>query len=216
MLLIGHKLFTLLVDSLAAVDKGALTEADESAYADAAVRTSASRWATEAAPAPVQPKAGLAIVTNPGQPGETCVSLIDARHDESHALLRRCTYGVVWTPSVAVNPSGTALALAVQPLATWRELWVFHRRGGAWIADVLPAATGTPELGVIEFAGWVPGGTHLLAARDARIDGRFRRSFEMVRIDTLVTEKRADRPDALSAFQRWQDPRWKRQTVSLR
>ena len=81
----------------------------------------------------------------------------------------------------------------------------------------LPASTGEPELGVIEFAGWVPGGTtQLLVAREARVDGRFQRSFELLRLDTLATVKHADRPEALSSFQRWQDPRWRRLTVSLR
>lgn len=113
-----------------------------------------------------------------GPPGETCVALVDARHGAAEPLLRRCTWGIVWTGSASVSPSGHALALAVQPLPSWRELWVFRR--------------------------------------DAKIDGRFRRSFELVRIDTLVTEKRADRPESLAAFRRWQDPRWTRQTVALR
>jgi hypothetical protein len=104
----------------------------------------------------------------------------------------------------------------VQPLATWRELWLFHRTPQGWSVDVLPPANGDPQLGVIEFAGWVPDGKHLLAAREAQVDGRFRRSFELVRIADLASEKRAEQPQALSIFYRWQDAAWKRQSPILR
>ena len=58
---------------------------------------------------------------------------------------------------------------------------------------------------MLEFAGWTPDGTRLLAAREARVDGRFRRSFEVLRVDTLAVVKRADSPAALSLFTRWQE-----------
>ncbi|HJW10406.1 MAG TPA: hypothetical protein VJ598_01385, partial [Albitalea sp.] len=204
--------------SLAAVNKSELGDGDDAAYNDAAVRASASRWASESTPALAAGTrvAKLGVVMSVGQPGQTCIALVDATHDAANPLLQRCTYGTVWAASASANPAGNALALAVQPLATWRELWVFHRRGAAWVVDVLPPSAGDPELGVIEFAGWVPGGKQLLAAREARVNGRFKRSFEVIRIDTLATVKRADTPNALSAFSHWQDPQWKAQTLSLR
>ncbi|WP_442909251.1 hypothetical protein [Ideonella sp. BN130291] len=202
------------LQSLAEVVKAQLTDDDQWAYNDAAVRVGASRWAGAAA---ATSKGRLAIATSAGQqPGETCVALTDAQHDAAHPLLRRCTYGTVWTASASVSADGSALAVAVQPLATWRELWVFHRNREGWTVDTLPPATGDTQLGVVEFAGWVPGGGRLLAAREAKVDGRFKRSFEVIRLDTLVAEKQADKPDSLSTFYRWQDAGWKRQTVMLR
>jgi len=62
----------------------------------------------------------------------------------------------------------------------------------------------------------VPGGTQVLVAREARGEGRYRRNFELVRLDTLATVRQAGDPGLLGAFQRWQDPSWRRQTLSLR
>jgi len=38
----------------------------------------------------------------------------------------------------------------------------------------------------------------------------------VIKLDTLAVQKQADRPESLSAFNRWQDPLWKQQTVSVR
>ena len=78
------------------------------------------------------------------------------------------------------------------------------------------AVDAAPELGYAEFAGWVPGGKQMLVVREARGEGRLKRSFEVVRLDTLATERQASEPSVLAPFQRWQDAAWKQETVSLR
>ncbi len=201
------------MQALAGVNKAELSDDDSYAYSEAAVRANASRWAVDQ-PLPGKPK--LAVALSPGQPGETCIALTDERHDAAHPLARRCTYASVWPASARASADGSALALAVQPLAAWRELWVFHRTGNDWVVDVLPPAASDSQLGVIEFAGWVPGGERLLVAREAKVDGRIKRSFEVLKLATLETEKQADKPESLSLFYRWQEAAWKRQSPILR
>ncbi len=207
---------TRAVQELAAINKSELADTDTSAYSDAAIRVGASRWAAEPAPTPVDKLSRLSVHLSPGQPGETCVHLVDAKHDAKNPLLTRCTYGVVWAASAMAHPRGNALALAVQPLESWREMWVFQQGETGWSVNVLPPAADNPELGYIEFAGWVPGTSQILAAREVKADGRFKTSFEVLRAATLEVEKQADKPANLSTFYRWQDPVWKGTTISLR
>lgn len=200
---------------LGGVGKTELPEADAPAYADAAMRVGATRWAAlPAVTAPVGPRPSVATV--PGQPGETCVLLVDAKNGVDKPLARRCTYALVWPQSASLNREGTALALAVQPMEAWRELWLFRKEAGGWTVSVLPPAASAPELGYAEFAGWVPGGKQLLVAREARALDKLKRSFEVLRLDTLSAERQAADPSVLGPFQRWQDAGWKRATVSLR
>ncbi len=209
--------------ALVGIDKGELAEGDRAAYSEAAMRVSASRWASAApvaagaaaAPAAVSGKRPR-VVTVPGEPGETCVLLVDGKNGPVNPLARRCTYSIVWTASATLNREGTALALAVQPTDSWREMWIFHKSGARWTVRVLPPAATAPEIGYAEFAGWVPGGGQVLVAREASGGGRHRRNFELVRLDTLAPVRQASDPDALGAFRRWQDPAWKRETLSLR
>jgi hypothetical protein len=206
------------LDELAAIDKSELMESDAPAYSDAAIRVGASRWAASPG-APVtatRAPTKLAVVTTPGEPGETCIHLVDPKHDAKSPLFTRCTYGIVWSASASGSRDGTALALAVQPLDTWREMWVFRQTAEGWGVDVVPPGLDATTLGYVEFAGWVPGGTYLLAAREIKADGRYKLSFETLRMATLQVERWADKPGSLSLFYRWQDPLWKGQTVSVR
>ncbi len=209
---------TRAVEALAAVDRDALAETDLAAYSDAALRVGASRWAAEAGADPVGklPPNKLALRVAPGKPGETCVLLVDARHDGQAPLLRRCTYGVVWPASAEANARGSALALAVQPLDTWRELWVFRLKPGGWTVDVLPPAARDPGLGYVEFAGWGKHKEHLLAAREVKLGARYKRSFEVLSLNTLDTLREAQQASALSEFYRGQSANWKSRTVALR
>jgi len=56
----------------------------------------------------------------------------------------------------------------------------------------------------------------MLVAREYRDGARIKRSFELVRLDTLESERRAPAANQVAGFERWQDPVWKRVTVSQR
>jgi hypothetical protein len=201
-------------DELLGIEKGELADEDQRAYAEAAVRVGSTRWAGDAIATVT--KTRLGVVTQPGSPGETCILLTDAKHDVKDPLFRKCTFGTVWTASANVNPSATAMTLAVQPLDAWLELWVFAKGPNGWSVMALPPTVSAPDVGYVEFAGWVPGGKQVLVAREAREEGRWKRRFEVLRLDTLATVRYADKPEALSVFYRWQSPGWKARTVSLR
>src|SRR5882724_10665498 len=179
-------------------------------YVDAVLRVSAIRWAG-ALPAP-QP-GPLTLSAAPGDPGQTCVALEDA-HRPRAAIIRRCTYGMVRMASIQAIPQGPAVVLAVQPLESWRELWVFHERAGSWTIDVISPGLDNPEEGYVDFAGYAPGTRRLLIAREVKDHGRFRRSFEELRLDDLALVRQASRPDLLRDFGRWQDITWRRDTLA--
>ena len=205
------------LEALAGIARSELADDDQSTYTDAAMRVGASRWAAEPVFAPAA--TGLHIATQAGAPGETCVLLLDAKHDATHALARRCTFATVWTASARANANSTALTLAVQPLDTWRELWMFRATASGWTVQVLPPATEAGGVGYVEFAGWVPATGEVLAAREVRdpLHGnRLARTYELLDGRTLATERVADAPASLKAFYRFQDPAWRRVTVSLR
>jgi hypothetical protein len=181
-------------------------------YVDAVLRVSAIRW-TGALPAP---QAGpLTLSAAPGDPGQNCIALEDARRPRGATLIRRCTYGIVRTASIQAIPQGPALVLAVQPLESWRELWVFHERAGSWTIDVLSPGLDDPEEGYVDFAGYSPGTRRLLIAREVKDRGRFRRSFEELRLDDLALVRQASSPELLRDFGRWQDVAWRRDTLAL-
>jgi hypothetical protein len=192
-------------------------------YLDALFRVGAIRWARET-PA-VQDGAFIVSVAS-GDPGQTCVSVHDARHRTSPVglgapglgapLLRRCTYGIVWLASLHAIARTPALVLAVQPMDGWLELWVLHERSGAWTVDVLAPAAEDPELGYVEFAGFTADSRRLLVVREAKEHGRFQRHFEELRLDDLAIARQASTPDGLRDFGRWQDVTWRRDTLALR
>jgi hypothetical protein len=205
------------LDDLARVNKEELTDDDRRVFADAAMRVNASRWAAlPLAAAPKKEGDRPRIVLAGGQPGETCVALVDAKHDAAHALARRCTYGIVWEGSATLNREGNALAVGVQHTEAWREMWMFRKSGAGWTVTSLPPAATNPGVGYAEFAGWVPGGKQVLVAREASGEGKYKRSYELMRVDTLATVGQATDPALLPVFQRWQDPQWKQASLGAR
>jgi hypothetical protein len=199
------------VTELASVNKAELSDNDTLDYAEAAVRTSAGRLSIATASNAKQ--AALSIQTSSGEPGQTCVELMSGK---TSTKLKKCTFGIVWPQSLSVSPNGNVATLAVQTVSTWRELWVIRKSSEGWVLDVLPPSSTGPDLGVLEFAGWVPGGEKMLVARDTLEKGRIRTSFEVLKIDTLSVDQRASTPSLLIAFTKWQDPTWKANTLSVR
>ncbi|HEY0800200.1 MAG TPA: hypothetical protein VGD54_05110 [Steroidobacteraceae bacterium] len=185
---------------------------DRVEYEDAVLRVSAIRWAAVVPALQVGP---LILSAAPGDPGQTCVALEEVQRGRSTPLVRRCTYGIVWMSSAQAISQGPALALAVQPLEGWRELWLFHEKAGSWMIDVLPPGADDPEQGYVEFAGFAPGTKRLLIAREVKDRGRFRRRFEELRLDDLALVRQASTPDLLRDFGRWQDVAWRRDTLAL-
>jgi hypothetical protein len=190
----------------AAIAPAELTEDDQAAYADAAMRVNAARWLGTTATA--RDFGAVQLALQPGADGERCVELKEGGKP-ARILARRCSYGQVALASASLNREGGALALAVQPLDGWRELWLFIKDRSGWRVEVLPPAPAQPGLGVAEFAGWVPGGAQLLVAREFRAEGRYRRSFELVSLATLAVERQSGEPALMGAFQRWSDPAWR-------
>ncbi|MGM9424655.1 hypothetical protein [Hydrogenophaga sp. MI9] len=202
------------IDAIGRVDKTELVDDDLSRFHAAAVRVNAVRWAA----APAAALTGrLAITTRRADDGQSCVSLRDPKAKaDAPALAERCSWGQVWAASAAPNREGTALALAVQPVDGWRELWVFRKDASGWNVQVLPPAALQPGTGYAEFAGWEPGGQRLLVAREAIAEGKTIRRFEVVNAATLTPERTALDAEALGPFSRWPDPAWKRDSLALR
>ncbi|WP_067069561.1 hypothetical protein [Roseateles chitosanitabidus] len=221
------------LEAFARIVPAELSDDDQPAYNDAAMRGNAMRWATLPSPATTQRLAGLKVDVRPGQPGETCVTLTldgatakdgkgqrlvagSTGADNAAPLLRRCAWGLVVAASVRANREGNAIAIASVPADGWRELWLLRRGAKGWTLSVLPPAPAQPGLGYAEFAGFVPGGKEMLVARESRAEGRYRKAYELIDLDTLETRRQAAEAAMLGAFQRWQAPEWKGATLSLR
>ncbi len=198
---------------LVAVHADDLGEDRRAEYQDAVVRVGAIRWAAVT----TAPASGpLTLSAAAGDPGQTCVTQRQAQGRREAPLVRRCTYGIVWMASARSIAKGKALVLAVQPMESWRELWVFHESAGAWTIDVLSPGLSDPEEGYVEFAGFAPATRRLLVAREVKDHGRFRRRFEELRLDDLALVRQASTPDLLRDFGSWQDLEWRRDTLALR
>jgi hypothetical protein len=146
------------------ISKEELAEADRNAYADVQTRVGAIRVALAR---PLSTAKAMHIATAAGEPGQTCVMLLDGKKSE---LARRCTYGHVWPATAVVNGAASALAVAVQPTESWRELWVFRKSRNGWTVRVVPPAASSPGVGYAEFAGWTSGGIRV--TRQAIVGGR--------------------------------------------
>lgn len=204
------------VDALAAVDKAELGDDELPEWHEAALRVGPVRLAALGGVANTGPRLQLAL--QPGEPGQTCV-VLHARGATpgSAPLAQRCTWGVVWQASAQASADGQALALAVQPLEGWGELWVFRASEAGWVVDVLPPAASGPGLGYVEFAGWAPAPKRrLLLVREAQEAGRHTRRFEVLDAATLLVDKSASTPQLLAAFAQAASPAWRRTTLALR
>jgi hypothetical protein len=205
------------LEAFARIVPAELSDDDQPSYNDAAMRGNVMRWAALPAGASEQTLGAVKLNVVTGQPGETCLTLtMNGAREGNPPLLRHCAWGLVMTASARINREGNAIAIASVPADGWRELWLLRRTAQGWRVSVLPPVAAQPGLGYAEFAGWVPGGKELLVAREARAEGRYKRSYELVELDTLETKRQASDVTMLGAFQRWQAADWKGATLSLR
>jgi hypothetical protein len=205
------------IRQLALSDRGLLAPEDVELYEQVAVKVAASRWAAESAPAE-KPGRPTALSFEPRAPGETCVRA-RAQTPGLPQVAERCTYGVVWPSSLRWSTSGKVATLAVQPLATWTELWVVRQGAdGKWTFETLTPATVDPDsaVGYVESAGFSPDGKRLLVVREARAAGRPIRRFQVLAAATMAVERWSPNADGLAAFKRWSAPTWRAGTLALR
>jgi hypothetical protein len=211
------------VRELALTERGVLAPEDGALYDEVAVRVAASRWAGEVPPKDSRSRP-VAISVVPRAPGETCLRVVEAGGqpaDDKRAVLgERCTFGVVWTSALRWAAAGNVATIAVQPLPAWTELWVLRRApdGRSWSVDTLTPAAADPDAGAgyVETAGISPDGAKLLIVREARLEGRPIRRFQVLDAATLGVDTWASNADKLIAFKRWSSPTWRASTLSLR
>ncbi len=206
------------VRELALADRGVLAPEDGALYDDVAVRVAASRWAGEGRRSWRSSVRSRSRVS-PRAPGETCLRVVDG--GGKHAVLgERCTFGVVWSSALRWATAGNVATIAVQPLPAWTELWVLRRAPGgtAWTIDTLTPVAADPDTGAgyVETAGMSPDGGKLLVVREAHVDGRPTRRFQVLDAPTLSVDKWASSAAKLIAFKRWSSPTWRASTLALR
>ena len=118
-------------------------------------------------------------------------------------------------PRHARIAEGPALVLAVQPLESWRELWVFHEEARELDGRCALARARRSRGRLRRFCRLRAG--HAAPAHRARSKdrGRFRRRFEELRLDDLASGAAGECPELLRDFGRWQDVAWRRDTLAL-
>ena len=62
----------------------------------------------------------------------------------------------------------------------------------------------------------MPGGKQVLVAREVRGDGKYKKSFEVMKLASMTMKRQVGEAAMLVAFQRWQDAEWKGGSVSVR
>ncbi|MFO0725219.1 MAG: hypothetical protein U1E65_15665 [Myxococcota bacterium] len=199
--------------ALASVDPKSLADDDQALYQEAALRVGAARPLSEVAVAPARPK--LMLRVDPGRsPGERALFLVT---ESGVSYGPHYTFSVPIPSSAELLPGRPELAVAVMPLEGWRELWLLAPGADHHLElRVLSASTEGPALGYVELAGTSPDGSKLAVAREAREKSLFLKRFEIVDRAGLSVDKGASAPGALTAFYRWQSPKWRERTVSLR
>ncbi|MBS2024748.1 MAG: hypothetical protein JST92_20320 [Deltaproteobacteria bacterium] len=210
------------LDRLLGVDRAALPEEAQVTYDEVAVRVSAARHAQDTQENPLaeaassQPQLTFAAMDD----GRTCLTLRAARAREAKqgaVVLEHCSYAVPWPSTARVSPHGDAVALVVSPTPTWTELWLLRRGArGAWALEVLPPAAIDPGVGAIELAGFTPDSRSIMVAREAMVQGKLVRQFEVRALKNLALVAHADAAGRLRAFARYAAGDWKSKSVALR
>lgn len=181
-----------------------LTDDDSAALREAAIRLAPMRFAAQAPRLPMR-IGHFELRSEAGTAGERCLLVFDLRKNAKHEVQSpRCTHGLIHWASARVSPDGKSLALAVQPLDGWTELWRLDLDGGV---QVLPPMAAAPGLGIAEFAGFV--GPQMLVAREAMAEGKSLRRFEVYGGTFAQPQHWAYEPGSLGLFQRRADAAWK-------
>jgi hypothetical protein len=84
------------------------------------------------------------------------------------------------------------------------------------LLDAVSPATTEPAVGYVELAGFTPDGSRVLVAREVLVEGKIKSSFQVLKRETLMPEKTAERPDDSGTFKRWSTADWRNRTLAVR
>lgn len=173
-------------------------EDDQALLREASIRLAPARWLVQDAASLKRGKLELQRVA--GAPGQSCLQIAQKTH---------CSHGQPLWASLRATPDGQALLLAVQTLEAWTELWRLGADGSLQVLPPAAALPGASAIGVAEWAGADRG--QLLVAREAVLDGKALRRFEILPVDSLHAAplRWAGEPMLLAAFQRGAAAEWK-------